>query len=357
MKREFRFAIAGTGLVSKIHYEQISTIGGAWVTAVFSRKEEKAREFAEQIGADWYTDYNEMLQREDIDIVNIVTPSGMHADMTIAAAKAGKHVIVEKPMDISLKKAFQMIEVCREHRVKLSVISQHRFDPSALKVKSDLQSGRFGKMVLGQCAVNWYRPQSYFDKSPWRGTWGLNGGGVLINQAIHTIDLFQHFMGEVESVYAHTAILAHEKIEVEDAAVATVKFKNGSLGTITGTTAAYPGLMARLEIFGTCGSAVIENDQLTHYYFRDEAKVNGQVVNLFDTVELISEGEPSDAGSDPGALNGVSHRMQILDVMEAIRADREPSVSGEEGLKPLKIILAIYESSRTGKPVQLDEMT
>ncbi len=180
---------------------------------------------------------------------------------------------------------------------------------------------------------------------------------MLINQAIHTIDPFQHFMGEVESVYAHTAILAHEKIEVEDAAVATVKFKNGSLGTITGTTVAYPGLMARLEIFGTCGSAVIENDQLTHYYFRDEAKVNGQVVNLFDTVELISEGDPSDTGSDPGALNGLSHRMQILDVMEAIRADREPSVSGEEGLKPLKIILAIYESSRTGKPVQLDEMT
>ena len=208
MKREFRFAIAGTGLVSKIHYEQISTIGGARVTAVFSRKEEKAREFAEQIGADWYTDYNEMLQREDIDIVNIVTPSGMHADMTIAAAKAGKHVIVEKPMDISLKKALQMIQVCREHRVKLSVISQHRFDPSALKVKSDLESGRFGKMVLGQCAVNWYRPQSYFDESPWRGTWGLNGGGVLINQAIHTIDLFQHFMGEVESVYAHTAIIS-----------------------------------------------------------------------------------------------------------------------------------------------------
>lgn len=359
MKKEFGFAIAGTGMISTTHYEQISSIEGAKVVAVFSRKEEKAKVFAGKIGADWYTDYQEMLKRKDIDIVNIVTPSGMHAEMTMEAAQAGKHVIVEKPMDIFLEKAKQMVQVCREHHVKLSVISQHRFDPSSVKVKTDIDIGRFGKMILGQCAVNWFRPQSYFDASPWRGTWKLNGGGVLINQAIHTIDLFQHFMGDVESVYAHTAILAHERIEVEDVAVATVKFKHGGLGTIVGTTAAYPGLLARLEIFGTCGTAVIENDQLSKYYFKCEAEEVAQAVNLADSEENISENDqhPSTApGSDPGALSGTSHRLQFIDMMKAIQEDREPLVNGEEGLKPLKIILAIYQSSRTGKPVQLDHM-
>lgn len=350
MKKEFGFAIVGTGLISMTHYEQISAIKGAKVVAVYSRKEDKAKSLAEKAGADWYTDYHEMLKRKDIDIVSIITPSGTHANMAIKAARAGKHVIVEKPMDITIEKAQQMIDVCREHNVKLSVISQHRFDSSTVKIKADIDSGQFGKMVLGQAAVNWYRPQSYYDSSKWRGTWEMNGGGVLINQAIHTIDLFQHFMGDVESVYAHTAILAHERIEVEDVAVATVKFKNGSLGTIVGTTAAYPGLSSRLEIIGIKGTAVIENDELTKYYLqtgKDEA-VNLAEMDEHGTAEL------DHASVDPSALDGTSHRLQFIDMMKAIQEDREPHVNGEEGIKPLKIILAIYQSSRTGMPVQIE---
>ncbi|WP_223820930.1 Gfo/Idh/MocA family protein [Bacillus sp. S3] len=352
MKREFGFAIVGTGLISTTHYEQISSIEGAKVLAIYSRKEEKAKSLAEKAGADWYTDYQEMLKRKDIDIVSIITPSGTHADMAIKAARAGKHVIVEKPMDISLEKAQQMIDVCREHHVKLSVISQHRFDSSAVKIKADINSGRFGKMVLGQSAVNWYRPQSYYDTSKWRGLWEMNGGGVLINQAIHSIDLFQYFMGEVESVYAHTAVLAHERIEVEDVAVATVKFKNGGLGTIVGTTAAYPGLSARLEIIGTNGTAVIENDQLIKHYLRNPTNET-EAVNLAG-VNNEDGGEPAHASVNPAALDGASHRLQFIDMMNAIQEDREPLVNGEEGLKPLKIILAIYESARTGQPKQIE---
>ena len=284
MEKIIRFALVGTGMISKIHSQELLNIQNAKITAVFSPVEKDAKSFAEKVGVAWYTDYNEMLKSQDIDIVSIITPSGTHADMAIEAARAGKHVIVEKPMDISLEKAQQMIDVCREHHVKLSVISQHRFDAPTVKIKGDIESGRFGKMVLGQAAVNWYRPQSYYDTSKWRGTLEMDGGGVLINQAIHTIDLFQYFMGEVESVYAHTAILAHERIEVEDVAVATVKFKNGALGTIVGTTAAYPGLSARLEIIGTTGTAVIENDQLMKHYLRNPNNET-EAINLAENLK------------------------------------------------------------------------
>ncbi|MEC1523752.1 Gfo/Idh/MocA family oxidoreductase [Neobacillus niacini] len=351
MKREFGFAIVGTGLISTTHYEQISAIEGAKVVAVYSRSEQKAKALAEKTGTDWYTNYQEMLKRKEIDIVSIITPSGTHADMAIEAARAGKHVIVEKPMDISLEKAQQMIDVCREHHVKLSVISQHRFDPSSVKVKADIDSGRFGKMVLGQSSVNWYRPQSYYDTSKWRGTLKMDGGGVLINQAIHTIDLFQYFMGEVESVYAHTAILAHEGIEVEDVAVATVKFKHGGLGTIVGTTAAYPGLSARLEIIGTNGTAVIENDQLIKHYLRN-SKNETEAINLAE-MKSPNRGDLNAASGNPAALDGSSHRLQFIDMINAVKEDREPLVNGEEGLKPLKIISAIYQSARTGQPVNM----
>lgn len=352
MKKKFGFAIVGTGLISTTHYEQISAIEGAKVVAVYSRKEEKAKSLAETAGADWYTDYKEMLKREDIDIVSIITPSGTHADMAIEAARAGKHVIVEKPMDISLEKAQQMIDVCREQQVKLSVISQHRFDASAVKIKDDIDSGRFGEMVLGQASVNWYRPQSYYDTSKWRGTIKMDGGGVLINQAIHTIDLFHYFMGEVESVFAHTAILAHEGIEVEDVAVATVKFKNGGLGTIVGTTAAYPGLSARLEIIGTNGTAVIENDQLLKHYLRNPNNET-EAINIAN-IQHHHGADQDHASINPAALDGASHRLQFIDMINAIQEDREPLVNGEEGLKPLKIILAIYQSARTGQPIQIE---
>jgi UDP-N-acetyl-2-amino-2-deoxyglucuronate dehydrogenase len=352
MKREIGFAIVGTGLISTTHYEQISAIEGAKVVAVYSRSEDKAKSLAEKASADWYTDYQEMLKRKEIDIVSIITPSGTHADMAIEAARAGKHVIVEKPMDISLEKAQRMIDVCREHHVKLSVISQHRFDASTVKIKADIDSGRFGKMVLGQAAVNWYRPQSYYDTSKWRGTMEMNGGGVLINQAIHTIDLFLYYMGEVESVYAHTAILAHEGIEVEDVAVATVKFKNGGLGTIVGTTAAYPGLSARLEIIGTNGTAVIENDQLIKHYLRNPNNET-EAINLA-SIANHNEEDRDHASVDPAALDGTSHRLQFIDMINAIQEDSEPLVNGEEGLKPLKIILAIYQSARTGHAVEIE---
>ncbi|WP_211278992.1 Gfo/Idh/MocA family protein [Sutcliffiella halmapala] len=355
MINELRFGIIGCGSISHTHAEQIGLINGAKLVAVADVEEDRAKSLAERYEADWYADYHEMLKREDIDIINILTPSGMHADMAIAAAQAGKHVITEKPMDVSLDKAHEMIQVCKDAGVKLAVISQHRFDTSTVKVKEKVESGKFGNMILGECAVNWYRTQEYYDSGEWRGTWALDGGGALMNQSIHTIDLLQYLMGPVESVFARKATLAHERMEVEDVAVATVSFKNGALGTIVGTTSAFPGLSSRLEVFGTKGSAVIENDQLTHHYekttdSKGEWYGGGKVENLASQSEEASNGTGS---SDPTAIFGGAHRIQIEDMIQAVLENREPLVNGEEGLKPLEVILAIYESARTGKSVSL----
>lgn len=354
MTEEIRFAIIGVGVIGKQHQEQIAQIAGARLVAVADVVAERAKEFGEQYGVDWYNDYHEMLQRDDIDVVNITTPSGMHAEMTIAAAKAGKHVITEKPMEITLEKAEAMMTACREAGVKLSVISQHRFDASTVRVKADVEAGKFGKMVLGQAAVNWYRSQEYYDSGDWRGTWELDGGGALMNQSIHTIDLLQYLMGPVESVSAEMGTLTHERIEVEDVAVATVKFKNGALGTIVGTTSAFPGFSARLEVFGTTGSAVIDSDKLTHLYHRMEGETGamygkGKSINLAESSEVSGSG-----AADPAAINGLAHRLQFQDMIDAIHDDREPLINGEEGLKPLKIILAIYQSAQTGKSVTIE---
>ncbi|MFY4776666.1 Gfo/Idh/MocA family protein [Metabacillus sp. RGM 3146] len=351
------FGIIGCGVISETHRAQICEIEDAVLVAVSDENPEKARDLAAKADADWYSDYREMLKRNDIDVVCILTPSGAHHEMTIDAARAGKHVITEKPIDTTLEKAALMIEECEKANVKLSVISQHRFDSSTNKVKKAIDEGKFGKMILGQASVNWYRSQEYYDSGDWRGTWKLDGGGALMNQSIHTIDLLQYLMGPVESVFAHTATLAHERIEVEDVAAATVKFTNGGIGSIVGTTCAFPGLSARLEVFGTLGTAVIDDDRLTHLYLKETAmNLSAHYeVNAKNLAE-IQEKQTETGASNPGAIAGNSHRDQLQDMIAAIREDREPLVNGREGVKPLEIILAIYKSAESGKPVKISSL-
>jgi predicted dehydrogenase len=344
MPKEFNFAVIGCGGISKLHIRQIQSIPNAKLIAVADEVEEKAKEYGELYDVDWYVGYNEMLKRDDIDIVNIVTPSGLHSKIAIDVAKSGKHVIVEKPIDVTLEKANEMLRVCKESNVKLTVISQHRFNPATRKIYNEIKEGKFGELIMGQASIHWYRSQDYYDNGAWRGTWKLDGGGVLMNQSIHTIDLLQLFMGPVKSVFAHSATKAHERIEVEDVAVATVKFKNGALGTITATTAAFPGLSTRIDIFGTKGTAIIQDDKLTHFYYVEENKndliTQDNPKNIAET--LIIENHQNNA-----------HRLQFLDMMDAIKNNREPEVNGPEGIKPLEIILAIYKSAQIGKEISL----
>lgn len=348
MKKEIGFAIIGTGVISHIHAKAISQIPCARLVAVAGIDERGVSRFASQHNIHAYSNHLEMLHRKDIDIINICTPSGLHGDLALDALRNGKHVIIEKPMDISLEKADQIIKLSKETGLKVTVVSQHRFDPSVMQVKNNIETGRLGRLVLAEVAVNWYRTQEYYDNGQWRGTWKMDGGGALMNQSIHTIDLMQYFMGPVESVYAQTDTLAHERIEVEDIAVAVVRFKNGALGTITCTTAAYPGYSNRIELFGSSGSAIIEADQLTHLFLK-ESEVHGMPIN---SAEKKDEKNVTGA-SDPGAINSDAHRKQFEDMIESLRENKEPHVNGEEGRKALEIIMAIYQSAREGKSVTL----
>ncbi|WP_165972392.1 Gfo/Idh/MocA family protein [Paenibacillus piri] len=349
-KAVYGFAIVGSGAIGSFHAEQLKQVGGAKLIAVCDENPQRAGQFAERYSCSAYTSLNDMLQRDDIDIVNICTPSSLHGGQAIACAKAGKHVIVEKPMDITLATADSMIAACQEAGTKLSVVSQHRLDRSVAQVKQLIREGAFGKLVLAAGAVHWYRSQQYYDSSSWRGTWQWDGGGALMNQGIHIVDLLQYLMGPVESVQAQCRTLGHRNIEVEDTAAALLRFGSGAVGTLTATTSAYPGLNTRIELFGTKGSAIIENDSLVFCQY-EEAAGDGTITDAVGSVQHRTSG--ANGASNPMSISGETHRLQFSDMIEAIEHDREPLVNGIEGRKPLEIILAVYESNRSGKPVLL----
>lgn len=344
--KKYGFAIIGAGIIGQTHADRLLGVEKGKLAVIFDRTEAKAKSIAMKYDSDWSTDFDAVLAREDVDVVNICLPSGMHAQYAIAAAKAGKHVITEKPIDISAENALAMIDTCREAGVKLAVISQHRLQDSTQQVKKDIESGKLGKLIIGTGAINWYRSQDYYDSGSWRGTWAFDGGGALMNQGVHTVDVLQYLMGPIESVYAHCETLGHDRIEVEDAAVATLRFKNGAIGTLVATTCAYPGLSTRVEIFGKDGSAVIESDTLVY------RKVKAEEDNEQSTAVAIKPQTVSTA-ADPRAIEAEGHIKQMNDMIEAIEQNREPIINGEEGYKPLEIILAIYESARTGKSITL----
>ncbi|MBX6764980.1 MAG: Gfo/Idh/MocA family oxidoreductase [Rubrobacteraceae bacterium] len=356
-----RFGIVGCGVIGPHHALAISGLENAELVAVADLVPERARRLASEYHCDFYRDETGLLARNDIDAVCICTPSGIHAEGAIAAMEAGKDVVVEKPVDITLEAVDRLLAVQKATGRKVAVISQHRFDPATRIVKEAVGSGRFGRLTLGSAEVRWWRSQSYYESGVWRGTWALDGGGALMNQSIHSIDLLQWLMGPVVEVRAYTGLLAHERIEVEDTAVAILRFSNGALGNIVATTAAYPGLTARITVHGDSGSAVIDNDRLDYFHIaggRGAGAAYGiggggnqaeKVIEQYGTVT-----SSSGAGTDPSSLS-MAHRDQIQDFIEAIREDREPLVNVEEGRKALAIILGIYESAKTGKPVCIQD--
>jgi predicted dehydrogenase len=294
-----------------------------------------------------------MLAREHLQVVTICTPSGMHGEHACQAMRAGCHVIVEKPMEIRREAIEDMLHVQAEQGVKLAVISQHRFDPAVQRVRALVEEGAFGRLVLGNAVIPWWRSQAYYDSGDWRGTWELDGGGVLMNQSIHYIDLLQWMMGPVVGIRAYTDTLVH-RMQTEDVATAVVRFASGALGTISATTGAYPGLEARLQLLGDKGSAEIEGDELTYLHLaRDEQEAAGD----YGAGGKVGKIEPGAAGqsaaSDPAALSWRSHALQIADMVRAIREDGTPLVDGQAARRPVEIILGIYESARTGKEVTL----
>ncbi len=351
MAEKLRFGIVGCGVIGPVHAEAIASLPDAQLVSVVDLNPKKAQKLASQYGATPYTHLQHMLDSERVDVVIICTPSGLHGELACQVMHSGRHVIVEKPVEITREAIDEMLRVQQETGVKLAVISQHRFDPSSRQVHDLVEEQAFGRLVLGNAIVPWWRSQQYYDSGDWRGTWELDGGGVLMNQTIHSIDLLQWLMGPVKSVCGYTNTLVH-RMETEDVAVAVLRFVNGALGTITATTGAYPGVTTRIEIFGDKGSAVIENDNLAYLHLARDDK---QGIGAYGATPQERK-KADDSGStsqNPAALSAASHALQIADMIRAIRENGMPLVDGYAARHPVEIILSIYESARTHKEEQL----
>jgi UDP-N-acetyl-2-amino-2-deoxyglucuronate dehydrogenase len=340
VQEEIGFGIVGCGTISAQHIGAIRRTAGARLVAVWSRRIERAQAVSRTDGVDFCADLGRLLARQDVHAVSICTPSGLHPGHAIRALEAGKHVLVEKPIALTLADADQMIASARRNQRTLGVVCQYRFTPAARATKRAVEEGRFGRLVLGSASVKWFRSQAYYESGDWRGTWAMDGG-ALMNQSIHGIDLLQWLMGPVDSVQAYTATLGHA-IEVEDVAVAALRFKSGALGLIEGTTCAYPGLTVRLEIHGTHGAAIIVDGQERLLCFGDPAVDIGMFGRRPPELDQPPSTPLPSLADNYAALLG--HFVQ------AIREGRLPAVDGIEGRKSLALALAIYQAARGGQP-------
>ncbi len=340
------FGIVGAGVISSVHARAIASLPGARLAAVTDVEPDRARSLAAAHHCAAEPDLDALLARDDVDVVCVCVPSGMHAEVGIRAAAAGKHLVVEKPLDVSVAAADRLIEAARQARVVLTVISQHRFDPGLLALRRLLDDGALGRLVLGEASTKWYRSQAYYDSSAWRGTWALDGGS-LMNQGIHYADLLLWSMGPVAEVTALCSTQTHQ-IEVEDAALAVLRFASGALGTIVTSTAVFPGFAQRLEISGTSGTVVIEDGEI----IRCELGADGAEARRPGGV-TVDGTAPSAAAANPVGLEIASHAAQIGDLLDAIDEGRAPSVTGEDGRAALELVCAVYESARDARTVWL----
>ena len=347
--KKVRCGVVGLGAIGPTHIKAIDALEETELVAVCDIVAQKASDTAAEYGCKAYDDFDTMLKDPEIDLVHICLPSGMHADFGVRAARAGKHVLVEKPIDVTLEAAQRLVDACHECHVVLSSISQHRFEPDFVKAKEGIEQGLFGKPIFGGSYTKWYRSQEYYDSGDWRGTWALDGGGALMNQSVHYVDMVQYLVGEVEEVTAYTGCLAHERIEVEDTAMAILKFKSGALGTLEGHTIAIPGFHTRLDVYGTEGSVILENDKIREWRPKD-------TIGKGDFYGEVRDGEKKndgDTGAGSADIEASSHQRQIQDVAHAILEGRRPAITGEDAMKPLAIIMAVYRSAREGRAVRL----
>jgi predicted dehydrogenase len=332
------FGIIGAGVIAAVHADAISMLPGARLNAVTDVAAGAAQAFAAARRCAAEPSVDALLARPDVEVVCVCVPSGLHAEVGVRAAKAGRHLVVEKPLDVSLEAADRLLAAVREAGTALTVMSQHRFDPGVIELKRLIDDGALGTLVLGEASTKWYRTQAYYDSAPWRGTWAMDGG-ALLNQGIHYVDLLRWCMGPAAEVTAVCTTQAH-RIEVEDTALAIVKFASGAVGTVSATTAAYPGFPQRLEITGTEGTVTVEDGRIARADLR-----SGRAVR--------SPGADRGAAADPGGLDAAVHAAQLADLLASVDEGREPAVSGASGREALEIVCAVYESSRTGRPVSV----
>ena len=345
-RRQFGFGIVGTGVISATHAKAIDPIPGARLVAATDVVPERAREFAAKHHCAAEPTLDALLARDDVDVVAVCVPSGRHAEVGVPAARAGKHLVVEKPVDVSLAAADQLIEAAHAAGVALTVISQHRFDPGLVELRRLIDAGALGRLLLGEASTKWFRSQAYYDSGPWRGTWALDGGS-LMNQGIHYADLLRWSMGPVAEVNAIYTTGNHE-VEVEDTALAVLRFASGAVGTLVSSTVVYPGFAERLEVSGTGGTVVVEHGAIARSELTDDAAKLG----LRGTLLPRPAADPG-AAANAAALGVSSHSAQIADLLAAVDEGRSPAITGRDGRDTLELVLAVYESAREGRPVVL----
>lgn len=341
---KYGFGIVGCGVIAPTHAEAISRLDNAQLVAVCDLNEEAGRAFAEQWGCDYYRDLSEMVQREDIFACNILVPSGLHAKLGKVCAEAGKHVICTKPIDVTLEAIDDLIATAEAHGVKVAATHQARSYPVYKRVKQAIEEGRLGRMLYGNAFVPWWRDPQYYAKG-WQGTWKLDGGGALMNQSIHYIDLLIHFMGDVAKVAGYAEHLFHD-IETEDCGTAVLKFVSGAQGVIQGTTCTYRGYPARIEVHGTKGNILVVGDDIALWDVEGEELEDNPMAGR----KITGASDPK-GGMQENAI--VAHMEQIADLIAAVEEGREPVLTGREARRAVEVILAVYESSRTGQVVTL----
>jgi UDP-N-acetyl-2-amino-2-deoxyglucuronate dehydrogenase len=341
------FGLIGTGMIADFHVQAIRETVGAQLVAVAGRSEENVRQFAQRHGIpQWTTSVEALVANPAIHIVAITTPSGAHLEPALTAIRAGKHIVVEKPLEITLDRVDELLRAADAAGVRVAPIFQARFGEGARTLKAALDAGRFGRLVLCSAYVKWHRKAEYYVGS-WRGTRALDGGGALMNQGIHAVDLLQWFAGMPRDVFGWTARRVHTEIEVEDTVCASLRFPHGGLGAIEASTALYPGWQRRLEICGEHGSAALEDDRLVHWDFRDERPDDPRI-------REAQQGQTMGSGaSAPNAITHHRHLRQMQDLVDALRANRPLAIDGRSARNAVAIIRGIYASADQGKPITL----
>jgi UDP-N-acetyl-2-amino-2-deoxyglucuronate dehydrogenase len=345
------FAVIGCGMIARFHVRALAEIPGTRIAALVSRTPANAEALLKETNTPpcpVFGTVEEALKAPSVDAVVITTPSGAHAEPAELAAAAGKHVVVEKPLEITGERCERIIAACDKHGVKLCTIFPSRFGDAIMALNAAVEAGRFGRLTLGETTCKWWRSQAYYDDGGWKGTQALDGGGALMNQAIHNVDLLLWMMGDVAAVSGFTATLAHERIEVEDTAVAVLRFKSGALGVIQATTSVHPGYPKTIAVHGDKGSVVIEQDDVVKWDFTPETADDKATRERFAAKVGASGG-----AADPKAISHEGHRRQLADFIQAIRTNGTPKVDGREGKKAVDVIRAIYESQQTGRVVLL----
>ena len=340
------FGIIGCGVIADFHVQAIAQLKGAHLVGVADTFPEPVKRLSAKHNIGFSTtNVDELLARKDIQIICVTTPSGAHLEPALAAIKAGKHVVVEKPIEITVERVDELLKAADAAKVKVASIFQSRFGKGARTVKAAIDAGRFGKLVLCSAYVKWYRAPDYY--KGWKGTLKLDGGGAVMNQGVHAVDLLQWFAGMPSEVFGYKTRRVHTGIEAEDTAVGALKFANGALGTIEATTAAFPGFNKRVEITGENGSVILEDDKILAWNFREEKPEDAGI-------RAGGGGDDIRSGSSrPDSISIVGHQMQLQDLVDSIHENRKPAVEGREARNAVALIRALYASADKGAPVKL----